>query len=200
MHGYFALLNCVQYSSFSHMFVHPITGLFRGFQANNMDPCISNIFSCAINGESFPKWICCHGFLIPLLSSLVYFPFYCPLLLEGININELHNVVCTPLLTLVRVAAPYWAIISKAGKRQPQTISFTFLDSKAVPLKKCYSFTTAHPCVLISKFLLVLWFIHNGLDEMGAYGLQKAHTLQLLDSVSFCDILSTIFPYYWKVL
>lgn len=89
-----------------------------------------------INGETFPRWICCHGFLFPLLFSLVYFPFYCPLLLEGININEFHNVVCTPLLTLVRVATPYWAIISKAGNSQPQTISFTFLESRNVPLKK----------------------------------------------------------------
>lgn len=133
-----------------------------------MDPYISSVFLCAINGETFPRWICCHGFLFPLLFSLVYFPFYCPLLLEEININEFHSVVCTPLLTLMRVATPYWAIISKAGNSQPQTISFTFLDSRSVPLKKYYSFASVHPWVLVSRFLLVLSFIYNWLDEISA--------------------------------
>lgn len=138
MHGYSDFLNCVPYTIFFHKLVHPITGIFSGVQTyNNMDLWISSVFLCAINGATSPRRICCHGFLFPLLFSLVYFPFYCPLLLEGININELHNVVCTPLLTLVRVATPCWAIISRAGNRPPQTISFTFLESRSVPLKKC---------------------------------------------------------------
>lgn len=145
MDGYFEFLNCTQYTIFFHTFVHPRTGIFRGLQTNTMDPCISNVFLCAINAETSPRWICCHGFLFPLLFSLVYFPFYCPLLLEGININEFHNVVCTPLLTLVRVATPYWAIISKEGNRQPQNISFIFLGSRSVPLKKFI-----HQCTSLS--------------------------------------------------
>lgn len=95
-----------------------------------MEPNILSVFLWAINGATFPRCICCHGVLFPLLFSLVYFPFYCPLLLEGININEFHNVVCTPLLALERGATPCWAIISKAGNRQSQTISFTFSESR----------------------------------------------------------------------
>lgn len=137
----------------------PIRGIFRGFQTNNMDPFILSVFLYAINGETFPRWICCHGFLFPLLFSLVYFPFYCPLLLEGININEFHDVVCTPLLTLVRVATPYWAIISKAGSSQPQTISFTFLDSRSVPLKKNAIHSPVHipECLFQHSF----WCYHS---------------------------------------
>lgn len=156
-----------------------------------MDPWIFSVFLCT-NGATFPRQICCHGFLSHCYSPWFISLFYCPLLLEGININEFHNVVCTPLLTLVRVATPCWAIISKAGNRQPQTISFTFLDSRSVPWKKCYSFTGAHPWVLISKSLLVLSLIHNRLDEISAYGLQKSHILQSLNGVRFCDILSPI--------
>lgn len=82
----------------------------------------------------------------PLLFSLVYFPFYCPVLLEGININEFHNVVCTLLLTLVRVATPYWAITSKAGNSQLQTISFTSSESRV-----CLWKNAVHPPVHIPE-------------------------------------------------
>lgn len=101
---------------------------------------------CAIDGETFPRQICCHGFLSPLLFSPVYFPFYCPLLLEGININEFHNVVCTPLLTLERVPTPYCVIISKTvnSQCQPQTISFTSLHSRSVPPKKNAIHSSVH--------------------------------------------------------
>lgn len=133
-----AILNlklCSAYN-FYHNISWPIRGVLSGFWTNNMDSCTSSVFFVCNKWWSFSRWICCHGFLFPLLFSPVYFPFYCPLLLAGININEFHNVVCTPLLTLVRVATPYWAIISKAGNSPPQTISFTFLDGSSVLQKR----------------------------------------------------------------
>lgn len=89
-----AILNS-QIVFYIQFFFHKL--ISRG--SDNMDPCILWVFLCAINGGTFPRWICCHGFFFPLLFSLAYFPFYCSLLLEGININEFHSVVCTPLLT-----------------------------------------------------------------------------------------------------
>lgn len=124
-----------------------------GFKANNKIIWILTFYIqllcmcvCAIDGETFSRQICCHGFLSPLLFSSVYFPFYCPLLLEGININEFHNVVCTPLLTLERVSAPYCVIISKTvnSQCQPQTISFTSLHSRSVPPKKSAIHSSVH--------------------------------------------------------